>query len=206
MKSLVEINLLPRKQARNITTPLVYGICTFFVILVVVSFFVFSTLVNQDLNKAEQELQAAQALRVEKEEAILKPQSSSSIQRLENTIVWAEEYPVEMVPVMQELVRLLPSRGFVQNFTYSETGTLNVTVQFDESRDAAYYLHHLNEASYFKVVNLTSISTSTIDEEASNDVLPRYIAQYDLIFDRNAIKTALEIEAEEDAEDGGGES
>ncbi|WP_223702928.1 PilN domain-containing protein [Sutcliffiella deserti] len=201
MKTLVDINLLPRKQARNITTPLVYGICIFFALLVVVLLLVFSSLINKDVDRVEQELQTVQALRSAKEESFNRPQSSSSAQRLESTVAWADEYPVEMVPVMQELVRLLPSRGFVQSFSYSETGAMNLTVQFDESRDAAYYLYHLNNADYFQTVNLSSIDTNSITEDLDSDTLPRYVAQYDLTFDRQAIKAEEEIVPETEDED-----
>jgi type IV pilus assembly protein PilN len=192
MKTLVDINLLPRKQARNITTPLVYGICGFFVLFVVVLLVIFQHLVNQDIARAERGLENVQALRAAKEESILAPQNSSSAQRLEHTVQWAEEYPLEMVPVMQELVRMLPSRGFVQSFSYAESGALNVTVQFDQSKDAAYYLYHLNGNSYFQNVNLSSVSTTTVGEEEDADVLPRYIAQYSLEFDKAAIKAEEE--------------
>lgn len=200
MKTLVDINLLPRKQARNITTPLVYGICGFFVLFVVVLLVIFQHLVSQDVARAERGLENVQALRAAKEESIRTPQNSSSAQRLENTVQWAEEYPVEMVPIMEELVRMLPNRGFIQNFSYTESGALNVIVRFDQFKDAAYYLYHLNGNSYFRNVNLSSISTNTVGDGEVTDVLPRYIAQYSLEFDRAAIKADAE-ENESDEED-----
>lgn len=201
MKTLVDINLLPRKQARNITTPLVYGICGFFVLFVVILLVIFQHLVSQDVARAERGLENVQALRAAKEESIRTPQNSSSAQRLENTVEWAEEYPLEMVPVMQELVRMLPNRGFIQSFSYAESGALNVTVQFDQSKDAAYYLYHLNGNSYFQNVNLSSVSTATVGEEEDADVLPRYIAQYSLEFDKAAIKAEEEETPETEGEE-----
>ncbi|MBM7620458.1 type IV pilus assembly protein PilN [Bacillus tianshenii] len=201
MKTLVDINLLPRKQARDITTPLVYGICGFFILFVVVLLVIFQHLVSEDVARAERGLENVQALRAAKEEAIRTPQNSSSAQRLENTVQWAEEYPVEMVPVMQELVRMLPDRGFVQSFSYAESGALNVTVQFDQSKDAAYYLYHLNGNGYFQNVNLSSVSTAIVGEEEDADVLPRYIAQYSLEFDKAAIKAEEQETPETEGEE-----
>ncbi|MCA1318750.1 PilN domain-containing protein [Bacillus tianshenii] len=201
MKTLVDINLLPRKQARDITTPLVYGICGFFVLFVVVLLVIFQHLVSEDVARAERGLENVQALRAAKEESIRTPQNSSSAQRLENTVQWAEEYPVEMVPVMQELVRMLPDRGFVQSFSYAENGALNVTVQFDQSKDAAYYLYHLNGNGYFRNVNLSSVSTATVGEEEDAEVLPRYIAQYSLEFDKAAIKAEEQETPETEGEE-----
>lgn len=201
MKTLVDINLLPRKQARNITTPLVYGICGFFVLFVVILLVIFQHLVSQDVARAERGLENVQALRAAKEDSIRTPQNSSSAQRLESTVQWAEEYPVEMVPVMQELVRMLPNRGFVQSFSYAESGALNVTVQFDQSKDAAYYLYHLKGNSYFQNVDLSSVSTASVGEEEDADVLPRYIAQYSLEFDKAAIKAEEEEAPETEGEE-----
>jgi type IV pilus assembly protein PilN len=196
---LVDIDLLPKKKSRNLTNPLVYGICAFFLLFAAIILLTFSNLVNKEVQTAEQDLQMVQQLREAKEDTINRPQNYTSAQRLETTVAWAEEYPVEMVPLMQNLVGLLPERGFIQSFSYGEAGTLNLTVQFDESRDAAYYLYHLNESPLYQTVNLSSISTSAVEAETTTEVLPRYIAKYSIEFDREAFKSAEE-EAEETEE------
>lgn len=194
---LVDIDLLPKRKSRNITTPLVYGICAFFLLFVAIILFTFFNMVKSDVRTAEQELEMVQQLRIAKEEAVNRPQNSSSAQRLEDTVVWAEEYPLEMVPVMKDLIRLLPERGFIQSFNYNETGLMNLTVQFDESRDAAYFLYHLNESSLYHSIDLSSISTVDVGSEETAGVLPRYIGQYTVGFDRHAFQT-VEEEEEED--------
>ncbi|WP_187441997.1 PilN domain-containing protein [Sutcliffiella horikoshii] len=198
---LVDIDLLPKRKSRNITTPLVYGICAFFLLFVAIILFTFSNMVNNDVETAEQDLEMTQQLRIAKEEAMNRPQNSSSAQRLEDTVAWAEEYPLEMVPVMQDLIRLLPERGFIQSFSYDETGLLNLSVQFDESRDAAYFLYHLNESPQYHSIDLSSISTVEVGDEESVDVLPRYVGQYTLGFDKTAFQAMDELE-EEETEDG----
>ncbi|KMJ60307.1 hypothetical protein AB685_05690 [Bacillus sp. LL01] len=195
---LVDIDLLPKRKSRNITTPLVYGICAFFLLFVAIILLTFTNMVKNDVQTAEQDLEMVQQLRIAKEEAMNRPQNSSSAQRLEDTVVWAEEYPLEMVPVMQDLIRLLPERGFIQSFTYDETGLLNLSVQFDESRDAAYFLYHLNESPLYHSIDLSSISTVDVGTEETVGVLPRYIGQYTLGFDRNAFQAVDEEEAEEE--------
>ncbi|KPB05532.1 PilN domain-containing protein [Bacillus sp. CHD6a] len=198
---LVDIDLLPKRKSRNLTTPLVYGICAFFLLFVAIILFIFSNMVNNDVETAEQDLEMVQQLRIAKEEAINTPQNSSSAKRLEDTVAWAEEYPLEMVPVMQDLIRLLPERGFIQSFSYDETGLLNLSVQFDESRDAAYFLYHLNESPQYHSIDLSSISTVEVGDEDSLDVLPRYVGQYTLGFDRTAFQTMDQLE-EEGTDDG----
>lgn len=195
---LVDIDLLPKKKSRNVTTPLVYGICAFFLLFATIILIIFFNMVNNDVKTAEQDLEMVQQLRIAIETGMNSPQSSSSAKRLEDTVAWAEEYPLEMVPVMQDLIRLLPVRGFIQNFTYDETGLLNLSVQFDESKDAAYFLYHLNESLLYHSVELSSISTVDIGSEETVGVLPRYIGQYTLGFDRNA----FQVVDEEDEENG----
>ncbi len=197
---LVDIDLLPKKKSRNITTPLVYGICAFFLLFVAIILFTFSNMINNDVKTAQQDLEIVQQLRIAKETSMNRPQNSSSAKRLEDTVAWAEEYPLEMVPVMQDLIRLLPERGFIQSFTYDETGLLNLSVQFDESRDAAYFLYHLNESSLYHSIDLSSISTVEVGEEETVGVLPRYIGQYTLGFDRHAFQT-VEEELEDEVEE-----
>ncbi|WP_404444108.1 PilN domain-containing protein [Sutcliffiella horikoshii] len=199
---LVDIDLLPKRKSRNITTPLVYGICAFFLLFAAIIIFIFSTMINNDVKTAEQDLEMTQQLRIAKEEAMNRPQNSSA-QRLEDTVAWAEEYPLEMVPVMQDLIGLLPERGFIQSFSYDETGLLNLSVQFDESRDAAYFLYHLNESPQYHSIDLSSISTVEVGDEETMDVLPRYVGQYTLGFDRSAFQAVDELEEEEtESEDG----
>lgn len=198
---LVDIDLLPKRKSRNITTPLVYGICAFFLLFSAIILLTFYNMVNNDVQTAQQELEMAQQLRVAKEDSMNRPQNSSSAKRLEDTVVWAEEYPLQMVPVMQDLIRLLPERGFIQSFTYDETGLLNLSVQFDESKDAAYFLYHLNESEHYHSITLASISTVDVGTEESIGVLPRYIGQYTLGFDRHAFQTVdEEVEEEEEGE------
>ncbi|CAG9619506.1 hypothetical protein [Sutcliffiella rhizosphaerae] len=200
---LVNIDLLPKKRARNITAPLVYGICGFFVLTVSVALFYFYHLVNNDVKTAEQELATVQELRFAQEAALNNPEGGSSSKRLQDTVLWAEEYPLEMVPIMQDLIRLLPDRGFIQRFSYDETGILNLSVQFDESKDAAYFLYHLNESPLYHSIELSSIATVSMETETTTGILPRYVGQYNLGFDRSKFQSSEE--AEESVEDVGGE-
>lgn len=173
----------------------------FFLLFVAIILFTFSNMINNDVETAEQDLEMTQQLRIAKEEAMNRPQNSSSAQRLEDTVAWAEEYPLEMVPVMQDLFRLLPERGFIQSFSYDETGLLNLSVQFDESRDAAYFLYHLNESPQYHSIDLSSISTVEVGDEESLNILPRYVGQYTLGFDRAVFQSMDEL-GEEEIEDG----
>ncbi|WBL13992.1 PilN domain-containing protein [Sutcliffiella sp. NC1] len=194
---LVEIDLLPKKQARNVTVPIVIAISIVLALIVTISLFVFQSTLNKEISEVESELTVVSQLREAKEVNMRSPQQTTSAQKLETTVQWAESYPTEMVPILNHLVGLLPDRGLVQNFSYNEDSSVNVAVQFDSSRDAAYYLNHLNESDYFKEVNLSSISTTNLQNEENNDVLPRYVGQYSIILNKEYAK---EQQGQEDEE------
>lgn len=68
---------------------------------------------------------------------------------------------------MRHLTALLPERGFIQSFAYTEAGTVTISVQFDSSREAAYFIESLKDSDWIEDVSLTSL-TATETEEASN--------------------------------------
>ena len=157
---LVDINLLPKKQARDVTMPAVIGISLFFILFTVIALFTMNYFVQKEISKSQVTLDQAVQLRVVMEEAAQGPQATSSIGQLQQSIDWAESQSVEMVPLLEHFVGLLPSSGYFENFLYTFNGSISLTAGFNSARDAAYYLHHLNASPYVKEVSLSSISNS----------------------------------------------
>ena len=87
-----------------------------------------------------------------------------SITLLKNAVEWANSYPIQTIPVMQHLTGLLPERGFIQTFGYTEAGTVTLSVQFDSSREAAYFLENLNESDWIDEANLSSLTAQEVEE------------------------------------------
>ena len=56
-------------------------------------------------------------------------------------------------------------RGFIQSFSYQETGDVSLTVQFDSTRQAADFLNHLQASEYVKSTELKSVTTSELENE-----------------------------------------
>jgi hypothetical protein len=54
-------------------------------------------------------------------------ESSSSASQLKCAVEWANNYPIQTIPVMRHLTSLLPERGFIQSFTYNETGDVTIS-------------------------------------------------------------------------------
>ncbi|MCC3356553.1 PilN domain-containing protein [Bacillus sp. REN16] len=166
---LVDINLLPRKEYRNRAN-------LFLVILIVIVALVGFLFVFLQLNKAHalekdlnNQLVTVQAARVAAEEEGAVSNNSNSVLQLERTAEWADAYFVETVPILNHLTKLLPERGFVQSFTYSDTGVISFEVQFDTNTEVAHYLALLNESPNFESVKLFTVSTSPLTEEVNEE-------------------------------------
>lgn len=166
---LVDINLLPRKEYKNRTNLLLGIIITMFVFVS----FLFVFLQLNKANAIEEDLQnqlaTIQAARMAAEQDGTLSNHSSSVLQLEKTAEWADAYFVETVPILNHITELLPERGFVQSFSYTDTGVVSLQVQFDTNAEVAHYLALLNESSHFESVQLFSVSTSQLMEDTEVD-------------------------------------
>lgn len=166
---LVDINLLPRKEYKNRTNLLLGIIITMFVFVS----FLFVFLQLNKANAIEEDLQnqlaTIQAARMAAEQDGTLSNHSSSVLQLEKTAEWADAYFVETVPILNHITELLPERGFVQSFSYTDTGVVSLQVQFDTNAEVAHYLASLNESSHFESVQLFSVSTSQLMEDTEVD-------------------------------------
>jgi Tfp pilus assembly protein PilN len=156
---LVEINLLPQKEPRK----------TSFIIVVAAIAIIFLTLgtyyilqiksTKNDIANMESQIKMTQDLAAIEEKNSQTSESAMSITLLKSAVEWANTYPIQTIPVMQHLTGLLPERGFIQTFGYTEAGTVTITVQFDSAREAAYFLDNLNKSEWIDDVNLSSLTT-----------------------------------------------
>lgn len=211
---LIEINLLPKKEPRRQGFLFVSLLV---LLLAIIGGFVFywqytertaqiEVLDNQIKNVKELSL-------IEAEKLVIK-EDTDSVAELERVVKWAEEYPIETVKVMRHLSALLPDRGFIQSFAYSDGGVVTLGVQFDTSAQSAYYLNALVQSKWISDAKLLSIATEELEEEEeseektdlqdenklNNDPYnPRYIGQYSLQLNPYQIKLDKEELSEEPA-------
>jgi type IV pilus assembly protein PilN len=193
----VDINLLPKKEPKNV----VFLISTVIVLLLVIAtasfFYVSMQKAEVKINSLTQELKQTRALQAAEQQKLANVQSLQEVQELEKTVKWARQYPMKTVLLLRKMTKLLPERGFIMSFSYAEDGTVNVTVQFDTSEEAAYYLKLLSDTDFVTDVQLKSLTTmeeksSEESVEAEKNVLPRYLAQYELHVNKNALKQEKE--------------
>lgn len=200
---LVDINLLPQKEAKN-KTLLVLAII-FAVILLFGVFFVFwfNRSYDNQIAQLDQRIANTESMIVAEQQKQVSSEATNSLTQLESTVEWAKAYPLKTVPVLQELTSLLPERGFIKTFTYAETGTVVLKVQFEQSREAAYYLSSLLDSNWVSDAKITSLNAvkefydQTMSDNFDNGhvknekYIPRYEGEFDITLNQDFIKGDL---------------
>lgn len=211
---LVEINLLPQKAEKN-KTLIWLSILT--VMILLIGGFVLYWFKEKNETKIEgleQQIATTQQLIAVEQEKVDSSETSTSLKELESTVQWAKDYPIKTVPIIQKLTRALPEKGYLQTLTYEEVGTINLTVQFETSREAAYYLNSLQESDWVTSVNLLNLNAVTgfydkqfKEDEIDNSKLknekyiPRYLAEFEIAIDREFLKSEQTDSSKESEED-----
>lgn len=188
---LVDINLLPQKEReRPVALFAVLGILLVAVLLWATFFFMAQSQSNQQVTAdAEYTLVAVQseAIRAQLEASI----GLNVEQQLQATVVWAEGYQFDTVPLLGDLVSRLPKRGFFDSFSFVKPNLATLTIQFDTSREAAYYLAQLKASEFLESATLDSVTNEELDlieEELTAEdpealiENPRYLATYSLVY------------------------
>jgi type IV pilus assembly protein PilN len=205
---LIEINLLPKKKQESrklLTSTLILALL--FITAGGALFWQASTL-KADVAVVENRIDTTKKLAEIEQKKSTELTEADSVSKLEQSVVWAEDYIVPSVPVMREFTSLLPERGFIQTFAYQESGTLSLTVQFDTSREAAYFLNRLNESEWVneamllsltatqKVGELETETTLNLNNDYEEEILPRYQGQFEIKLNKETVKSSV-LEDEE---------
>ncbi|CAH2716264.1 hypothetical protein BACCIP111895_03448 [Neobacillus rhizosphaerae] len=162
---LVEINLLPQKEPKKVG--FIITLSSLLVVFVLIGGFYFwqTQSVKDELASLDRQISITKKIADKEQKNSETAASSSSINQLKSAINWANDYPIQTVPVMQHLTSLLPERGFIQSFGYSESGTVTLTVQFDSAREAAYFLDSLNQSKWIAEASLNSLAATESKNE-----------------------------------------
>jgi type IV pilus assembly protein PilN len=197
---LIEINLLPKKEKKNFSLSIMIAFIAFISIFGSSLFVYYGKTLQTKADQLSTEIQNLnEALQIEQQQVII-AEKTNSVLELKKAVKWAESYPIKAVPVLQHLTSLLPERGFIQQYTYSQAGNVGITVQFDTSREAAYFLRWLNNSEWITEASISSLSVGGSDE-AATDLVPRYIGQYQIILEREKLREI--INQEKNMEQGG---
>lgn len=192
---LVDINLLPKKEPKNYALLAITFVVLLLFLVAGALIFWQGTALQTRLNLLENQINTTKSLTEAEQAKLGNNQAVNLVAELEAAVNWANNEPIKAVPIIKQVTALLPHRGFIQTISYSELGAVNLTIQFDTNRDAAYYLKNLLDSEWITEVKLTSLTTSddttkTESEgtnKADNQYVPRYIGQYQLMLDRDFI-------------------
>ncbi|UJZ86493.1 PilN domain-containing protein [Heyndrickxia coagulans] len=164
---LVEINLLPKKEPKNIALLFWAGILAGASAIFLIVFFIALHQTKQDLAAVNQQIKQTEALQAAEQAAQKSNADIQDFKKLSSAVKWASDTPVKTVPVLDKLTKLLPQYGYITDFSCGSTGA-NVTVQFDSPDEAVYFLKRLNDSQYFSGAVLDSIKMNTETAVASS--------------------------------------
>jgi type IV pilus assembly protein PilN len=191
---LVEINLLPKKEHKKSSRLImvIAGILLFTITFSIVFFQ--GNSYEKKMASLDKQIESIQKLNEVQQAKLAEGESGNSAVKLQEAVNWAEQYPFDTVPLLQNIIALLPERAFIQNFEYSNTDSVIIKIQLDASRDAAFYLSSLKGSDWVEDVTLMNIvaekkveetavsTTETSSEQEEVKVLPRYSAVFEITF------------------------
>lgn len=184
---LVEINLLSEKRKKDMT----YWLIAVIMVLLLLVGLLALKLVNDNVQKDIQQLEAQRAT-IAEEIAVIQRQLDekpvSHYEYLKSLVEKTERSVIPTSDLLRELVFLLPEYGYFLNFDFNHPDTVVFQVRFDQMSSVAAYHFALNESAYVSAVTLYSVTTETIEfiDELENEFLPRYVANFELEVDRSA--------------------
>lgn len=210
---LVEINLLPQKQRKSSTSLRIVLLMVLLMLLLAALAFWQIQRNNNEINQLQNEI-ANYEQTIASIQQDVNPASTSSYVELSNAVDWAANSPIKSVAVLKHLSSLLPERGFLLTYSYTETGTLSLSVQFDTKKEAAYYLKWLNDSEWINEVKLSSLASNQIEttgesgislnDSETDSYLPRYTGSFEITLNRESILLSQQQpEGTDDQQEGG---
>ncbi|MGG3469256.1 PilN domain-containing protein [Neobacillus pocheonensis] len=154
---LVEINLLPQKEPKKFNIIYLTSIVAALVLICGIYFWQIKS-VKSDVEAVDSQITVTKKIAAKQQENANQTEVATSAGVLKSAVEWVKNYPIQTIPVMRHLTSLLPDRGFIQSFAYTEAGTVTISVQFDSAREAAYFLENLKESKWISDVSLSSLT------------------------------------------------
>lgn len=181
---LVDINLLPEKERERSTLLLAALIIIGAAILLWAIFFISSLQLAKSTTQVEGQIVELHAMQEAIKERLQPTNSVSSRDQLATTVAWAESYQFATLPLLREMIELLPERGFFVTYQFTAPHQSTIAVQFDDKQAAAHYLTRLQASSLVATATIASLVAEELeeDDQRNENVLPRYLATYTVDF------------------------
>ncbi|WP_100373638.1 PilN domain-containing protein [Bacillus sp. FJAT-45037] len=187
---MVEINLLPRKEKKQLNGLVFMVGLTSLLVLSVIALFLYSMSVKSDIQTIETDISSVETERLIKEIELEDTTETTSIEEIEQAIEWVKSQDISTSKLLSFFVSQLPERGYFREYTYVDSGAVQLKIQFDTQREVASYLHQLNESDWVTEATLLTIVVEEISENEEIDpVLPRYVADFAVQMDMYELVT-----------------
>ncbi|MEL3974390.1 hypothetical protein AAEO50_19045 [Rossellomorea oryzaecorticis] len=195
---LIDINLLPQKESkRTAFTYSMVGTAGLFILLALFMMLSWQSTIA-DTEKTDEKIKMTKKLIEVQQTKVLGAEAANSIGELDKAVRDMVDYPVKTVPLLNELISLLPERGFIQEFEYSDRTIINLSIQFDSSREAAFYLSRLKTVEWIKEAEVLEITTEEVVGSEEDEILPRYSVMYAIYFESDKLAALLSEKGEEE--------
>ncbi|MHC8517180.1 PilN domain-containing protein [Sporosarcina sp. ITBMC105] len=177
---LVDINLLPEKERERSTLLLAALILIGAALLLWAVFFISSLQLAKSTTQVEGQIVELHARQEAIRERLQPTDTVSDRDQLAATVTWAESYQFATLPLLREMIALLPDRGFFVTFQFTAPNQATFAVQFDDKQDAAHYLTRIQASSLVNTSMIESLVAEELEEgDGKNEnVLPRFLATY----------------------------
>ncbi|RZT21588.1 PilN domain-containing protein [Fictibacillus sp. BK138] len=191
---LVDINLLPVKEAKSLrSTILIIAAVTFLLgsaTWLGLDYYVSANTLQEKERLLEQEKLLVQTKMKNREQSTV-----TDISPLVEKVEYIRGKEIAATDLLQHLVALLPERGFFIKYEYKDRTSIMVEAQFDTLAETSNYLHELTNSPYIKEASIDKMQTTNFEEvnegedlTAFENILPRYRAQYIIGFQKEKIK------------------
>ncbi|MCG3089253.1 PilN domain-containing protein [Sporosarcina cyprini] len=208
---LIDINLLPEKEKER-SRLLILAISLLGVSLLIwVVFFVLAGRLAADTEKLDQQIIAIQQDQAALQDGEASQQAGgtkTAVADLERSVNFLEGQRYETLPLLRDMVALLPERGFFVTFTFTQPHFAEVTVQFDDKQAASYYLTRLLSSEAIVDASIESVSAEHLESADGSPMMsseiPRYQATYLIEFEDSRMaemETGQETEQEGEGAD-----
>lgn len=193
--NLIDINLLPKRERVSKVFFYLTGAVTGLGLIGIIIAFVLTNLVDTENSAKQGQLAQLQANRTELESRLNGMNTSNSAEVLAKAVEWTETYPIQSMDVIDRITSELPNRGYIENFSFNDSGAVSINVQFDTRQDAVFFYSRLKEQTWIKEVKMPSITSKGNKEDSSATEVPRYVAPFTITLDYEKLN-ALQFKKE----------
>ncbi|ARK20444.1 fimbrial assembly protein [Sporosarcina sp. P26b] len=179
---LVDINLLPEKIKERATF---LWIAIAILLVAIISWVVLYMMAAKNDEEAQRLQQSTYEIQKQQESITSQLRLSAFGQEKEQlaaTVDFLKAYQYKTHPLIEDLSRALPDRGFFQELTFTAPNEVTLKIQFDDLMEPALYLTRMKASSLVIDATFEGIETEKLDVEERENVLPRYFATYFIQF------------------------